>query len=436
MQWHETPALERLKRSRSALITNPAYAFFGCIALRLQLVPVPWCESASTDGESLFYNPAYIEGLKEGECMGLIAALVFHLARLHHTRRGGRDLARWNVAADETIHSDLLKLGFQLPGKAKPDPRFDGMSTESVYGILEREARQKQEEEEQDKPEQEEQDGGADEDAGSGSNGDDEDDSGDPDGGQDGNGQDDSGPGARPAPDPNGSGGVIDAAPDESTRNDKAAEMEAAVRQAVSVAKAANAGDLPAFLERLLGELNAPRIEWRSVVAQFVDDAATRRLEWSRPNKRYLRHSFYMPGKRSDSVSKLVLGVDSSGSIDKETLSVMRDNAQGILDTGKVESVVVIYCHHATHDRTEFRKGDSIVLDVKQTGGTLFGPLFRAVEEEDSDAAAIIYLTDLDPAASHPDAWGIEPDCPVLWAVIGSKRFAPFGTVLPVDIHA
>lgn len=444
MLYQDMPALERMKKARAALVTNPAYAFFGCLALRLRLQGVPWCKTMTTDGDSLFFNPAYVESLKEGETMGVIAHEVFHLARLHHVRRGGRDLSRWNEACDYTINPDLIKLGFQLPGKPMLQARFEGMGAEEVFGILEREARQKQQ-----SPEQDKQEGGDDGDSGSGG-GDDEDgnDSGSSrdDGDESGDGGDNSsgddcgapgdGPEARPAPDPGACGGVIDAAPDESGMNDKAAEIEAAVRQAVSVAKAANAGTLPAFLERLVTDLNESRVDWRAAIADFVDDAATRALAWERPNKRFLGGPFYMPGNRADSVSKLVSVVDSSGSIDAPVLSVMRDQLQAILDTGRVECVQVIYCHHKTHGGQEFRKGESIVLNVTETGGTLFGPAFREIEEQHPDAAAIIYLTDLEPAPGHPDAWGIEPAAPVLWAVIGSKREAPFGTVLPVDIHA
>jgi hypothetical protein len=38
-----------------------------------------------------------------------------HCAALHHTRREGRDLRRWNIACDHAINPLLVAAGFELP---------------------------------------------------------------------------------------------------------------------------------------------------------------------------------------------------------------------------------------------------------------------------------------------------------------------------------
>jgi predicted metal-dependent peptidase len=106
-----------------------------------------------------------------------------------------------------------------------------------------------------------------------------------------------------------------------------------------------------------------------------------------------------------------------------------------MLASGRVESVVVVFCDAAVHGEVEFRPGDMVDMKAaKGGGGTAFAPAFRHIAESHADAAAIVYLTDLDPYG--PEAWGDEPDAPVLWAVIGPLRAAPFGRVLPVDPNA
>lgn len=450
MRIQDMPARERITRARSALVTNPAYAFFGCLALSLRLQEVTWTETLAVDGETLFYNAAFVQECSESDLLFCVAHEVMHLARLHHVRRNGRDLETWNRATDYTINPDLVKAGLRAPKGALVDSRFEGMGAEQVFSTLEREARQQEPQSKQEEQQDSDNGDGGDDAGQSGAAGDDEEqesgssdggdggnDAGDGDGDADGdNGQPGDGPAARNAPDPGQCGGVIDAAPDASSMNDKAAEMEARVRQAVSVARAANAGTTPGFLERLIDELNAPRVSWRDELREFVNSSATRALAWERPNKRFLRSSFYMPGKRRDGIGKVAAVVDSSGSIDAATLSAFRDELQGILDGGNVDSLVVIYCHQSVHDECEFERGDVVTLDVKQTGGTLFGPALRHMDEQHGDAAAIVYLTDLEPAAYHPDGWGQEPAAPLLWAVIGNQRAAPFGRVLPIDPHS
>jgi predicted metal-dependent peptidase len=203
----------------------------------------------------------------------------------------------------------------------------------------------------------------------------------------------------------------------------------------VSIARAANSGTLPEYLAPLVDELNAPRISWRDQLQEFIDDAATRELDWNKPNKRFLGSGFILPGSVNASVGKVAAIVDTSGSIGRATLAAFRDELQGLLDDGRVETLAVVYCHARVSGETEFRAGDSVVLESTETGGTAFAPAFRHVAAFHPEAAAIVYLTDLMPGYGS-DAWGPEPETPVLWCVDGTMRAAPFGTVLPLDPHA
>ena len=64
-------ALKKLTKARAGLILdNP---FFGSLALRLQLVADPECETAWTDGQKLGYHPEFILGLSLDVTKSLIA---------------------------------------------------------------------------------------------------------------------------------------------------------------------------------------------------------------------------------------------------------------------------------------------------------------------------------------------------------------------------
>lgn len=285
--------LDRLLRARAALITGAP--FYGCLALSMRLVEAPHVETMAVDGVSLFYAPAFVAELSEPELIGVLAHEVSHIAYLHHVRRGGRDPENWNAAADYAVNRDVLAAGFVLPKSRLLDPRFDGMGAEEIYTAI-HSGKSGQQQPEQD--EGEESPAGAAGDGKSGQEGDaGDDDSGD-DGAAAGEAADGDGPGdasqgngqgggGQPAADPARCGGVLDAACDVPGLKEAAAKAEATVRQAIGVA-ASQAGELPGHLKRLLGELNKPRVSWRDVLARFIDDAATRALDWNRPNKRFL----------------------------------------------------------------------------------------------------------------------------------------------------
>lgn len=395
----DLPASARLTRARSQLVTNPAYAFFGTLALSLRLVEAPdQTDTMTVDGVSLFYAPAYVESLSEVHLLGGLAHEVMHLATLHHVRRGGRDVAMWNAACDYAINSGLEAAGLSLPPGVLRSPEFDGLGAETIYAELMRRKPQPP-------PEQ----------------------SGAP---SDGTGA----PGDEKSPDPGRCGGVIDAAPENGTASDQAAEMEARVRQAISVARAAQAGTLPGHLAGLVDELNAPRVSWRDELAAFIDDATTRAVSWARPNKRFLASGFFLPGSVADSVSRVAVIADTSGSIYSvpEVLSAFRDEIQAMLDGGRVEAVHVVYCDTQVQGVQDFAAGDVVDLRPMGGGGTRFSPGFRHVAEHAANAAAIVYLTDLECGDFGP-----EPDVPVLWAAWGRYRpQLPFGRLIPVDPHA
>jgi hypothetical protein len=91
----------------------------------------------ATDGVSLYFNPQFVETLSAAEIAGTLDHEVMHPALQHHTRRGGRNPRRWNMACDYAINPTLLDAGLTLPKDVLLDNRFRGMSAERIYNLLE-----------------------------------------------------------------------------------------------------------------------------------------------------------------------------------------------------------------------------------------------------------------------------------------------------------
>jgi len=415
-------------RARTVLLVSQP--FYGCLALMLKLVEVPdppapatsWCPTMAVDGVHLYYSPKFTLGLSEPELTGVVAHEVSHCSYQHMTRRGQRDPQIWNIAGDFVINSDLKKAGFQLPGtpitmKSPPgtkgylyDPQFDGLSTEEVYERILKQAQKMQ---------------------ASGGGG---------KGNPQGQSQGPQGPnGQAQISDPGGCGDVIDAAPTHVKAAAEAVqrEWEANVRLAINTAKANNAGNIPGNLERLVKQLAQPKVSWRDLTRDFIDQSMTKDYSWSRPNRRYLSQGLVMPGFVPDALHHMIFIGDTSGSISNELLTAFVSEAAGALNDGVADKLTVLYADTRVHDVQEFVPGD--VVEAKTSGGgggTDFVDAFNWIMANAPDASCVVYLTDMQP--SH---WELpEPDMPVLWGAYANEQFlaqvkVPFGQVIHVESH-
>lgn len=415
-------AFEAITTARSILVID--HPFFGCLVLQLKLVEAPWIPTMATDGIHLLYNPEFTLGLSEHERIGVLAHESYHCAYGHHVRMGDRDHDGWNRACDYVINSDLTKQGFKLPSFALLDPKYDGMSAEDIYAQLPREKKPK---DGQGQP----QDG-----KGSGK--------GQPSQGQSGKGQKpDSSQGPAEgsglpsdAPDPGKMGGVF--APGQGWDKNKieaeAAKWEAITRMAVSVAKAQNAGTIPGFLDRLVKDLERPRVPWEQILRRFIDESLVKTYSWMRPNKRFLHTGLVLPGYVSDSVSHIVSVMDTSGSITDKLVEQYAAEKRALLDEGLADKLTVIYADTKVQNVQTFERGDVVQLDPKGGGGTNFRPVMDYIQEHCSDATVILFFTDL-----MTSDFGDDPNIPVLWTVYGpTPRYervsdnVPFGDTIHV----
>lgn len=368
----DTEAQRLLSHARSQLILTPAYGFFGSLSLRLRLVERADIKTAAVDGKNFFYNPQFVRSLTPSVQQSLVAHEVMHCALDHMSRLAERQPKRWNRAADYCINLILHDAGMEIPSDWLLHKQYAGMSADEVYMLL--------------PP-------------------DDDDDS---------------------SPGPGESGGSMDQLlpSDPSQTETLAVEWKIATIQAATAAKMA--GNLPGNLDRFIEEALAPKANWRDHLWKFATQINKDDYAWSRPNRRYLSAGLYLPGLYSENMGPIAIAIDTSGSIDQDTLNMFGTEIRAIIEAVRPSKVHVIYCDADVNHVDEFLPGEPIEFHMYGGGGTDFRPPFAYVEEHEIAPECLVYLTDL--YGPFPD----EPNYPVMWAAT-SDLPVPFGEAIRLD---
>lgn len=409
----ETPASVRMIRARETMLERAP--FYGVLSMYLQLHEDASIPTMSVDGRVIRFNPAFVDGLSNNEVVGVFAHEVSHCALKHTVRRGDRDPARWNEAADYETNRILLADAFILPASRLHDDRFASMTAEEIYRELEREAEEKASK-----------GGGA-----GGKQG--------QDGDQQSGGSNAPGRAGNAASDPGGCGAVEDAAPPSSpgAAEHEANVWDANVRQALAVIKARNAGKVPGSLTGVIDIVGRSLVDWRDVLRRFAEDNIRRDYSWSNPNRRLMSAGVYMPGLVPVGVGHVVAFIDTSGSVmDPRTLASFGKELAALLDEDVCQKLTVVYADAKVKAVEEFEAGDELgKLRPIGGGGTNFRPSFDWMAANVDDASCVIYLTDM-----LTQDFGSNPGVPVLWAAWGNREVvarqrakAPFGETIHVN---
>jgi len=401
---YQIPSVVRIQKARTTLLLD--HPFFGTLLFRLGGRPSSAIATMATDGVSLFYNPAFVETLNAAELAGVLAHEVMHPALQHHTRRGDRDRARWNMACDYAINPILLDSGLTLPKDVLIDNRFRGMSAERIYNLIEEDEKQE------------------------GSTGQSESLPGDGSGGsEDSSLQSDEAGNEPHAPStPGGVGQVLDAPEPEAESApsvaEQAREWEIAAEQAETIAKVA--GKLPGGAVRALEAAQAAKVDWRELLRRAWSDTIPADYSWTRPNRRHVWSGLYLPGATSEGVGEIAIAVDCSGSVSSRQLGLFEAEVRSILAGQRPRLVHVLYFDAAVQRVETYQAGQPVSLSPVGGGGTDFRPCFEWLQDHDVVPQTLVFLTDL--CGAFPSEG---PTYPVIWASTECRK-APFGEVVPM----
>lgn len=218
--------------------------------------------------------------------------------------------------------------------------------------------------------------------------------------------------------------------PGQAAQGRSQTEWDTAVAAALTSAKMQ--GKLPSNLERLLGEIIDPQVQWQDHIrALFARKIGAGGYDWRKPDRRLIQRDIYAPQRSGSGCGTVVVAVDTSGSIGQKQLDVFFGEMRGILDDVRPTEIHVVWCDAKVHKvDTVDDSQDISSLKAAGGGGTDFRPVFEWIDKEGVTPEALVYLTD--GLGSFP---GEQPAYPVIWGAIkGYNVKYPFGDVVEIEI--
>lgn len=206
-------------------------------------------------------------------------------------------------------------------------------------------------------------------------------------------------------------------------------EVNQAIRQGQLMA-----GKMGGKQSRELGELTEPKVDWREQLREFVNSLADGKdiSTWQRVNRRWLQHDMYMPSTLSESMGRICIAIDTSGSIGGRELNEFLSEVQSICMNVQPELVDLLYwdtevAGHEVYGRDQL---DKLVKSTKPAGGGGTDPtcIPAYLKDKQIKPECVVVLTD-----GYVGSWGTW-EHPVLWAICGGYKPRPdVGVAIYVD---
>lgn len=397
-------ARERLVTARIGLLLKQA--FFGNLATRLKLVNADeWLTTAATDGRNFYYNSRFVMMLKVKEVEFLVGHEVLHVVYDHLGRRDNRDPEIWNIANDYAVNADLKKhrVGEMITTvDCLYEKKYEGWASEEIYDDLMKNVQYISIDDLIDKMLDDHIDGDGDE--------------GDGDGDKDGQGRKGKG---RPR--------LTDAEKEEIRQ-----EMKQAV---INAAQQAEAGSVPAGVERLIKQLTDPIMPWRELIQTNLTSAIKSDYTWMRPSRRGWHMDAIMPGMNPGEEIDVDIYIDMSGSISNKQGMAFLSEVAGMMDAFDGYNLRVTCFDTRCYNTQEFSSENMENIEEYELhggGGTDFDCIFDDLKEAGRVPNRLIVFTDGYPFGS----WGDADYCDTTWIIHGDPNpNPPFGTYAIYDDH-
>lgn len=401
-------AEDKITKARTAIMRDPRF-----VAMSGVLMVGSWevrddCPTAATNGKDVIYGRAFVDQCDDKLLRFVVLHEYFHVMLMHMTvwqHMFEEDPQTANFAADAVINlmlHDLDPRGDFLTvwEHAVLDQQYRGMDTGEVYRALKKQGK--------------EQGGGKGQ-------------SGNPRSASGGNAKDfdkhepaKKGQGDKPA-----EGEMRGLTPEEAKEVQQA--VDTALRQGALIA-----GKVGASIDRALGDLLQPQVNWEDQLREWLRTTAVGNdlSTWRKPARRWLGQDAYMPSRYTEAVKRVTIGVDTSGSIGPDQLRRALTEIMSACESVHPEKVDVIYWDAAVAGH-EVYEGEAVQTLPQTTrprggGGTRVGSMREYMEREGIEPDATIIFTDGYVEAGWGGAW----PGPVLWAISTKGIKAPTGVSL------
>lgn len=195
-------------------------------------------------------------------------------------------------------------------------------------------------------------------------------------------------------------------------------ETELFCRQLAEEAKLTNIfshdgrGDGIGEILEMLEKLETGKVDWRSLLRQFIRECRGGSYRWLPPNRRYISKGLYLPG-RKQKIFRGIVALDTSGStVDK--LPEFAGEVDKLLRSFGKFKLTVLECDTAVRNVTEITSEQpSYYWNTHQFsggGGTDFTPVFEYIRRKRLRPEVLIFFTDGDGRCPKN-----RPEYPVLW---------------------
>lgn len=375
-----------LAKAKIGIMFRDDLVFFSSMMLGLKFIEAHDIPTAATDGRNMWLNPKFFLALTPDERIFLIMHEVYHVILLHMTRRGHRDARVWNAAADYAINGELTELGLKMPKDGLYDKKYVGMLSEDIYDQLIEDPNNQNQSPWEDLVE-----------GGGPSDGDDE--------------QDDSSGNTPPPPSP------------EQQQKDQQ-ELEQEIQQKMLEAEVRaqsqkDPGHIPAHIQRYLDSLKNPKLNWKLLLRRFLFARAKTKRTYQKLNRRF--PDVIMPTRFGESMGRVAVVVDTSGSVSKSQFDQFITETYSILQTMKPKQIDLIQFSYGITAIDEVRnKSDFARVKFTGGGGTEIREVYDWMEQHNPALVVAFtdgYFQDYAKPTKAPWLWMINdnPHCTMNW---------------------
>jgi predicted metal-dependent peptidase len=377
---------QRVTKSHISIMRSKEFCLFAGV---LSVGAVKFTEdlpTAATNGRDVMYNPKFIDTLTDKQLTFVVLHEALHKVFQHMSlwRKLWKEspiLA--NMAADYVVNwtikeADPNGVVSEMPSMCLFDTKYANMTTKQVYDLLKQDAEN-----------------------GSGVFG-----KGDGDAGHDHH----------------------DWEGAEELTAEEVKEVEKQIDQALRQGEIIR-GKMAGNQNRTIDGLLEPKVDWREQLREFVNATCKNKdkTSWKRPSRRFIGQDIYMPSMIGETVGKLVIGIDTSGSIGSNELREFLSEVVGICDDVSPESVELIYWDYdvAAHETYNIGDYQGLAETTKPAGGggTRVGSLNEYLKDKRITPEAIVVLTD----GYVESDWGGNWEAPTLWAITSKGITSPHG---------
>lgn len=384
----EKKANAMLDKAKLQLISIKKSTFTTTLLFSLKFKWSLDIQTADVNGVDLRINPKFFETLQPPERVFLLAHEAWHVAFEHITRfeeMGEKaDFKTYNEAADHVINLMLREKGYAVPQNACCNPKYTNWSTEQVYHDLMKNKSQNP----------------------------------------------NFIPDFTPSSNNQGNNQKTKSGMTPDQMKNKIDEMLVKANTASQMeAGQDGAEDVPDCIAERIEELVNPKVDWRTLLRNFMFEIRRDDYSYRRPNRKYMPHVI-LPSLYSEGMGALQVAIDVSGSVSNEQFNAFKTEINEIKDTLNPSSTEIVQWHHKISSidvLDEYQDMSSV--EFKETGGTNVYPVLERAIENPPQVMVIFtdgYFTPFD----KPE----QINFPVIWVIYDNNNFScEFGQVVEYE---